>query len=94
MEVKFGIAYHPAVVHTDIPSLGHMERDMVAHAISQKLRTMPEVCGKPLRRSLRGCRSLRIGDYRVVFFLKATMVHIVAIEHRSTSYREAEKRVG
>lgn len=94
MEVRYTLAYHPAVVRQDIPRLGHSEKNMIEGAISQKLQTMPEAFGKPLKRSLRGCRSLRVGDYRVVFFLKSTVVHIVAIEHRSTSYREAEKRLG
>jgi hypothetical protein len=45
-----------------------------------------------LRFSLKGLRSLRVGDYRVVFRIQKNEVFIVLIAHRSFVYKEADKR--
>ena len=49
--------------------------------------------GKPLRRSLKNYRKLRIGDYRVIFKIEIDMVKILVIQHRSAVYSIAERRV-
>jgi len=67
MEIKFRLQYEISVVKEDIPRLSHPAKKQIKKAIEQKLTTKPEVFGKPLRRSLKGYRSLRVGDYRVIF---------------------------
>ena len=59
-------------------------------AIRQKLATDPHQFGKPLHNSPSSCRSLRIGDYRVIYRIEKRTVDIVLIGHRSTIYDEVE----
>ncbi len=92
MGMSFTLRYHQQVVRDDIPSLPKKERARIRKAIEEKLTTQPEVFGKPLRRSLRGYRRLRVGDYRVVFRIEGTSVKIFVIRHRSTVYQEYEDR--
>ena len=80
------IEYHELVVKEDIPRLGKKEKDRVRKSIESKLVSAPEIFGKPLRRSLKGYRSLRVGDYRVVFKVIGKVVRILAIKHRSKVY--------
>jgi len=80
------IEYHELVVKEDIPRLGKKEKDRVRKSIESKLVSVPETFGKPLRRSLKGYRSLRVGDYRVVFKVIGKVVRILAIKHRSKVY--------
>lgn len=82
------IEYHELVVKEDVPKLGKKERDRVRKSIESKLRSAPEIFGKPLRRSLKGYRSLRVGDYRVVFKVVGKVVRVLAIKHRSKVYDE------
>lgn len=42
--------------------------------------------GKPLQNELNGCRSLHIGNYRVIYEIKADTIHILAIGHRKNIY--------
>ncbi len=84
---KFGILYHPAVIREDIPKLSPAWRKRVRRAIEEKLTVAPEAFGKPLRRSLKGYRKLRVGNYRVIFRISERDVKIFVIQHRSVVYR-------
>ena len=86
--MNFTITYHPDVVKEDIPDLPKKERERIRKAIEQKLTTHPEVFGKPLRRSLKGYRRLRVGDYRVIFRIQGNTVKIFVIGNRSVVYEE------
>ena len=92
MSPRFVIRYHYAVEDHDIPHLSHGWRTRIRHAIETKLTLHPDIFGKPLRRSLAGCRKLRVGDYRVVFTIAASEVQIWAIGHRREIYALVEKR--
>lgn len=63
----------------------------IKKAIEDKLTTRPEVFGKPLRFSLKGHRSLRVGDYRVIFRMEKKIIKIILIAHRSMVYEDYEK---
>ena len=91
--MTFALLYQHEVVRHDIPALPKKEKRHIQRAISQKLTTHPEVFGKPLRRSLKGYRRLRIGDYRVVFRIEESVVKIFAIGHRSLVYENFEGRL-
>ena len=93
MAVSFEIAYSKAVVQDDIPRITSAWRDKVRDAIEEKLTTSPDFFGKPLRRSLKGYRKLRVGDYRIVFRIQGAKVLILAILHRSVVYKESERRM-
>ena len=93
MALKFSITYHQTVVKEDIPRLVSPWREKIKSAIESRLTMEPELYGKPLRRSLKGYRKLRVGDYRVVFRIEGISVKILAILHRSVVYKVIEKRI-
>lgn len=92
MEIAYSITLHPLVVSHDLPLLDAAWRKTIRDAVRSKLQTRPELYGKPLRQSLKGCRTLRVGDYRVVFRIQGKKVIVLAILHRSVVYETAEKR--
>ena len=91
--MTFEIVYHHLVVSSDIPKLPPPWREQVRRAIEDKLTTRPEVFGKPLRRSLKGYRKLRVGDYRVIFRIEERIVKVLVIQHRSIAYTNVVKRI-
>lgn len=90
--MNFKIFYHPLVVRDDIPKLSVEWKTKIQKAIEERLITYPEVYGKPLRRSLKGYRKLRVGDYRVIFLLEKACIKILIIQHRSVVYNRIHKR--
>ena len=84
---------YDARVMDDLVSLSKATRKQIQKAIKEKLITSPELFGKPLRHSLFGFRSLRVGDYRVVYIIENTVVKVFLISHRSIVYKMIEKRV-
>ncbi len=92
MAIRFKVVYQLEVTQEDIPRIAELWREKIKSAIADKLATHPDVYGRPLRRSLRGYRKLRVGDYRVVFRIDAVLVKIFAIAHRSVVYKIMEYR--
>ncbi|MDP3697620.1 MAG: type II toxin-antitoxin system RelE/ParE family toxin [Candidatus Taylorbacteria bacterium] len=88
----FEILYHYLVVREDIPRLSKLWREKIRAAIEDRLVTKPDLYGKPLRRSLKGCRKLRVGDYRIIFKIDERKVKILIIQHRSVVYSDVKKR--
>lgn len=91
--MNFKILYHPRVVKNDIPRLPKTIKERIRKAIEEKLITRPDLYGKPLRRSLKGYRKLRVGDYRVIFRIEEATVKIFIIQHRSVVYQKEEARI-
>lgn len=91
--MSFEIIYHPLVVHDDIPKLPSRWKSKIQKSIEARLIIHPETYGKPLRRSLKGYRKLRVGDYRVIFLLEKRIVKILVIQHRSVVYERINKRI-
>jgi mRNA interferase RelE/StbE len=89
----FEIIYHEEVVKKDIPKLSADWQDKICLAIESKLTTRPEVYGKPLRRSLKHYRKLRVGHYRVIFRIEGQHVKVFVIQHRSRVYSNVGKRI-
>ena len=89
----YEILYHEAVVHKEIPKLSAEWQRKVCIAIEEKLTTQPETYGKPLRRSLKNYRKLRVGDYRIIFRIQDDTVRVFVIQHRSVVYSAAAKRL-
>ena len=89
----FEISYHPLVDRDDVPKLSQEWKAKIQKAIEERLTTHPEIYGKPLRRSLKGYRKLRVGDYRVIFVLEKNTVKILVIQHRSVVYDRINKRI-
>ena len=89
----YSIFYHEKVVKVDIPRLRGSAQRSIKKAIETRLIAVPELYGKPLRKSLVGYRKLRVGDYRVVFKIQGMEVRILVIAHRKEVYALAEKRM-
>ena len=92
MEIEFEITYAQQVVTEDIPNLDKKAREIIKKSIEDKLRTHPELFGKPLRTSLAGYRTLRVGDYRVIFEISKQKIIIWMIKHRKDIYQKIIKR--
>jgi len=93
MEIGYSIILHHLVTKEDIPRLDQFWRQEIRDTIRTKLTTEPDLFGKPLRQSLSGHRSLRVGDYRVVYRIEKQIIRILAIIHRSHGYGGLEERI-
>lgn len=91
--MSFKIIYHELVVKEDIPALSKSMKVRIRKAIEEKLMTFPENFGKPLRRSLKGYRKLRVGDYRVIYRIEELTIKIFLIQHRKLVYQKGSKRL-
>jgi len=89
---KFSVSYHSDVVRFDIKKLPNSIKGRVKSAIENKLMVEPELFGLPLRKSLKGYRKLRVGDYRIVFKIVGKIVKVILIQHRRDVYKNAHKR--
>ena len=88
----FEITYHKKIIE-DLSGISSSHKNSIRKSIEEKLLTEPEFFGKPLQFSLSGLRSLRVGDYRVIFQLKKKEVFVILIAHRSIVYKIASSRV-
>jgi mRNA interferase RelE/StbE len=88
----FKIVYHEDVIKVDLPKINPANKLRIKKTIEAKLTARPEVYGKPLRKSLKSYRSLRIGEYRVVFKIKNSFIKVFLIAHRSVVYQKALNR--
>ncbi len=84
------LRYADSVIRDDIARLDLTVRRRIRKSIESKLMIDPLRFGKPLRHSLHHLRSLRVGDYRVLYHLDhdAQFVSIVSIGHRRDIYEE------
>ena len=89
----YKILYVDKVVDEDIPNILEPWKSEIKQAIEMKLMTRPEVYSRPLRRSLKGYRKLKVGAYRIVLRVEVNKVKIFVIQHRSTVYDTAPKRL-
>ena len=81
-EETYSLKYH-RLAAAEVSALDPFWRERILTAIEGKLLLQPELFGKPLRRSLKGCRSFRVGDYRVVFQIQQRAVHIYSRDYPS-----------
>jgi mRNA interferase RelE/StbE len=87
--MTYKLEYLQSVVDDDIPTLSLPNRQRIKKAIEDRLQTNPVEYGKPLQYSLKGCRRLRVGDYRVIYRIEDdNVVLIVKIGHRKDVYDE------
>ena len=91
--MAYTLVFAPVVVREDMPSLDREILDRVRDAIDSKLKTRPDIFGKPLRHVLRNHKALRVTDYRIVYRIDGSTIHIIAIVHRRDVYRVAGMRV-
>jgi len=90
--VTYSLVYHPLVAE-DVKSLNKDIRRRVGKALHARLVAHPESYGKPLRGSLAGYWSLRVGDFRIVFKVKGQEVWIFGVIDRRDVYEDVMKRL-
>ncbi len=83
----YKVEYLESVIKDDIPKLPKVEKRRIQKAIEERLIQNPIRFGKPLRYSLKGCRRMRIGHYRVIFKIETKVILIVKIGHRKEIYK-------
>ena len=91
--MPFTLHYHPAVRVDDLPLIDGKTKERIRKAIEERLQTAPHDYGVPLRKSLKGYRKLRVGDYRVVFKVIESEVWILGIRHRKSAYMDIGTRM-
>lgn len=84
----FKILYTSEVVSEHIPKLSAEVSKKIKKAIEKKLAIDPVAYGKPLRRSLKGLRRLRVEDHRVIYRIDhdSNRVVVLMIGHRKDVY--------
>lgn len=83
----FELHYHPEVNN----DLRHINRDLlrrIKSAIENRLGRAPADYGKPLRAELKSLWSLRVGDYRVIYFIDGNRVVVLQVVNRRDAYQE------
>jgi mRNA interferase RelE/StbE len=88
----FVLVYHKLVAE-DVSGLNVNIRERLSKATQKRLSSHPESYGKPLRGSLAGYWTLRIGDYRVVYRVVRHEVWIYGIMNRKDVYEDVMKRL-
>ena len=88
--MAYRIFYHPDVRKEDLPSIPSNIKERIKRAIEERLLKEPLKYGQPLKRSLKGYKKLRVGDYRIIFRVDKNAVIVLKIGHR----KEVYNRVG
>ncbi len=90
----YKITYHQKVVDVDIPKLSKDDSLRIQKILKEKITIDPVRFGKYLNGSLYPLRSLRVGDYRIIFSIESkNEVFVVLIGHRSIAYKLIYKRI-
>lgn len=88
----YSISYH-SDVPKDVERIPKNVRQIIARAIEERLSSDPVKFGEPLRRSLRGYRKLRVGDYRIIYEVKGRNVLVLLVGHRKDVYERTTGRI-
>ena len=91
--MPYKIRYHPDVRGKDLPKINKNIQKRIRAAIEKRLLVAPERYSEPLRRTLKGYRKLRVGDYRIVLKLQDEDILILGICHRKDVYERIERRI-
>lgn len=90
----FLIVYNDLVPGEDLPRIPRNLQYRIRKAIETRLATAPARYGRRLSRSLLGLWRLRVGDYRVIYEIKASRVKVWMVAHRKEAYRAITRRLG
>ena len=91
--MSYHLRYHPDVKDKDLPKINKNIQKRIKTAIEQRLLVAPEKYSDPLKRTLKGYRKLRVGDYRIVLKLEKDTIVILGICHRKDIYERMEWRL-
>ena len=90
--VPYHLSYHPDVKAKDLPKLNRTIQKRIRTAIEQRILRSPEKYSEPLRRTLKGYRKTRVGDFRIVLKIEGQDILILGICHRKDVYEGMEWR--
>ena len=90
--MSFRLIYHPAVESHDLLRLDARVRLRVLLALEERVSAQPTMHGKPLRGTLKGLWSMRVGDHRIIYTVTDDEVWVLKIGHRKEAYRDAVRR--
>lgn len=84
----YKIQYHPDIKN-DLNKISKLNQKKIRSVIEGKLVKDPIRFGKPLQYSLKGCRRLRVGDYRVIYKVTQSTITILVVKigHRREVYQ-------
>jgi addiction module RelE/StbE family toxin len=85
--MTYEIRYHEDIDWKKFRKLSREDRVRIHDAIERKLARDPLRFGKPLRSSLKGHRSLRIGNYRIIYRVEEHTVFVLLFGHRANVYK-------
>ena len=91
----YTVSFHPKV-QKDFSGIDEKHIAILREAIHTKLAKDPIAYGKPLRHTLKNLRSLRVGEYRIIYTMRngALIVLVLIVGKRDSVYKEAMKRLG
>jgi mRNA interferase RelE/StbE len=90
--IRYTLVYHPDVKKSDLPPIPANLRERIKRTIENRILKDPVKFGLPLRKSLKGYRKTRVGDYRIIYSLKGNTIFILKIGHRREVYAQPSKR--
>lgn len=86
--MSYQINYHHQALK-DLQNLNVNIQRRIVKNIEERLMIAPDIYGKPLRYSLKGLWSLKIGDYRVIYHvIKNNEIIVLKIGHRKEVYNQ------
>ncbi len=91
--LNFEIKFHPKVLEHDLEIIDTKAQRIIRRAIESKLQMNLEIFSEALRQNLKGLRKMRVGKYRVVFYIEKKVIYILIIGHRSVVYKLSERRI-
>lgn len=91
--MAYTIIYHPDIPKEDISGIPQNIKDTIRRAIETRLMSDPFLSGEPLRKSLKGHRKLRVGNYRVIYRAKGSKIFVLKIGHRKDVYNKVFSRL-
>jgi len=91
--MPYKVRYHPLVKEKDLSKINATIKTRIKNAIERRLMVDPVKYGDPLRKTLKGYRKLRVGDYRIVYKIENEYIFILGIRHRKEIYKKAELRI-
>ena len=88
--MNYTVHYHKEIPE-DLPSIPVNMQSRIKKAIEDRLLIDPIKYGDPLRRSLKGYRKMRVGDYRVIYKIQNNSIYILKIGNRKEVYSKIRK---
>ena len=88
--MDYTVHYHPEI-SKDISSFPQNIKSRIKKAIEQRLARDPIKFGEPLRRSLKGYRKMRVGDYRIIYRIESSEIIVLKIGLRKEVYQKERK---